>query len=192
MRTGSSRDVQQVEPLLFARDPRQFRQPGYQPSLVSAELPAGRVAASADRIGLSQTLLDEVVVEQPHRHQALLQRRVRQAGPGVQHDDIASPAARPRCQLLHERRHVQTLRGNRVDSVSLADQQVLSQSPRVRVDGPGCPPQIRPYSQPLGRPLVPAKDRPLLLQHHRAAQRISSVRGDAAGYELHPAARDCT
>ena len=54
---------------------------GTRPRCTPAEPPAGRVAAAADRVGLPHALLDQVVVEQPHRHQPLLQRRVRQPRP---------------------------------------------------------------------------------------------------------------
>jgi len=68
--------VQQPCPFALGRDPRQLDHPRHQWPSAAAELPTRGVSAAADRVGISHALLDEKVVEQPHRHQTLLQRGV--------------------------------------------------------------------------------------------------------------------
>ena len=65
--------LQQLQPLALGRDPRQLDHPRHQRPGAAAEVPAGGVAAAADRVGVPQPFLDQEVVEQPHRHQPLLQ-----------------------------------------------------------------------------------------------------------------------
>jgi len=60
--------LEQPQPLRLSRDPRQLDHPRDQrPGLATAEAPARRVTATADRIGLAHTLLDQEVVKQPYR-----------------------------------------------------------------------------------------------------------------------------
>nr|CEL23483.1 hypothetical protein [Kibdelosporangium sp. MJ126-NF4] len=73
-----------------------------------------------------------------------------------------------------------SVRDDRVDALTVAHHQVLGQAAGVGVDRSWRSPEIGPHPQPLGRPLVSAEHRPLLVQHHRA-QRISLVRGLAVG-----------
>src|SRR4051794_28684809 len=52
------RGLQELQPLLVGGDPREFGQPRDQATLMTAEPAARRVAATADRVGLMQALLD--------------------------------------------------------------------------------------------------------------------------------------
>lgn len=73
-------DAQDGLPLLVSRDPREFGVAGHEPFLaLSAEAPRGRVVATANRIGLAAAFLNEVVVKQAHRNQALLDGGIGQA-----------------------------------------------------------------------------------------------------------------
>ena len=166
--------LQQPCPFALGRDPRQLDHPRHQRPGAAAELPTRGVAAAADRVGISQALLDEEVVEQPHRHQTLLQRGVGQADPGVQSDDVGT-AVRSGRQLPHEQRDLRTIGGQRVDAVTFTDQQILRQPPRIRVDGAPGTTQIGPDAQPLGGTFVPTQDGPLLLHVH--ARHGLSLRG---------------
>ena len=89
---------------------------GHQPAPGSRRpAPRGRITAAADRVGLAHALLHQKVVKQPHRHQPLLHRRVRQPRPGSIDDHVPAPAARPGGQLPYEHRDMSPGRGERVD-----------------------------------------------------------------------------
>lgn len=167
-------DVQDVRPLPLTGDPRQLGQPRYQASLLTAEPPARRVPTAPDRVGLPQALLDQEVVEQPNRHQPLLDRGVRQPSTRIQRHHIRPTPTRPRGQLPHEHRDMRPARSDGVDALAVAHLQILGQPTRVRINSPRRPPQINPDVQPLGRPPMPPQNRPLLLQHHRAQHCPSS------------------
>ncbi|MCG0284545.1 hypothetical protein [Streptomyces sp. PSAA01] len=57
--------LQYSQPLLFAGDPRQLRQPRHQAALATADPAAWGVATPAHRVRLAQTLFHEEVIEQP-------------------------------------------------------------------------------------------------------------------------------
>ena len=144
--------LQQPQPLLLARDPRQPGQPRHQAALRSARPAAGGVTAPAHRVGLAQPLLHQEVVEQPDRHQPLLDRRVRQPCPRVDRHHVRAPQARPRRQLPHEDGDMGTVRGNRVDALPLAQQQVLAQPAGIRIDRPRAPAPDRSRSAATSPP----------------------------------------
>ena len=89
-------------------------------------------------------------------------------------------------QILYKQSDLGSVRDNWVDTLPLTDQQKLRQAARIRVDRAWRPPQIDPDPQPLRRPLVPAQDRPLLLQDHRHSEQGPSARGDAEGQTTDP------
>jgi hypothetical protein len=164
--------LQYPQPLGLGRDPRQLnhardQRPG---AMAAAEAPPGRIRTAADWVGIPQPLLHQEVVEQPHRHQPLLQGGIRQPGPGVDRHHVRSPAAGPGRQLPDEPGNLSAGRGHRVDPVTLTDLQVLSQPASVSVDRPGRPPQVRPDPQPLSRTLMPPQDRPFPLNPRRHHQ----------------------
>src|SRR3954471_2002048 len=72
--------VQEGVPVRLIRDPRQLRLTRDEPAPAAAHASTGRVAAAADRGGVTQPLLlDEVVVEKADGCEALLHRRIGQA-----------------------------------------------------------------------------------------------------------------
>lgn len=97
----------------------------------------------------------QMVIEQPHRHQPLLNCGVRRACPGIDRHHIRAPAAGPAGQLTHVRGDVRSIGGYWIDVLPLAHLQVLGRPQGVGVDRPPRGPQIRPYPQPLGRPCRP-------------------------------------
>jgi hypothetical protein len=167
-------DAQDLQPLPLAGDPRQLGQPRHQAPLLAAEPPTRRVLPAPDRVGLAQPFLDQEVVEQPDRHQPLLDRGVRQPSTRIQRHHVRATPARPPGELPDEHRDMRPTRRDGVDTLTLTHLQVLSQPTRVRINRPRRPPKICPDVQPLGRPPVPPQDRPLLLQHHRAQHCPSS------------------
>jgi len=179
-------DGQDVRPLLLGGNPRQLRQPGHQPALIPAAPSAGREAAPTNGIGLAQPLLHEVVVEQPHRHQPLRNGGAGQPGSGIEGHHIRATAAGPVGQLPHIDADMRPARRERVDTLPLAHLQILGKPPCVGVDRPRRPPEIGPHPQPPGRPHMPAQHRPLLLQHHRAVQAMSSVPWSTPRRHDHP------
>jgi len=76
-------------------------------------------------------------------------------------------SARSGGQGSDEHRDVGPRRHHRVDTLPLADLKELGQPTGVRVDRSCRPTQIGPYSQSLGRTLMPTQNRPLLLRNHR-------------------------
>ena len=169
-------------PLPLVGDPRQLDQPGDEAALVAAELPAGRVLAAADGVGVAQAFLDEVVIEQADRDEPLLDRGVRQPGAGVDRDDVGTAAAGPAGQLADEHRDVGAVGRGRVDVFPLADVEVLGQAAGIRVDRPGRPSQVSPDPQPPGTParagLAPATSP---RTRRRARTSPSSYRPDRSG-----------
>lgn len=103
---------------------------------MAADAPPGRVAAPAKGVGPAHALLDQEVIEQPHRDKPLLQGCVGQPNPRVQRYYIGSPAAGTGGQFSDKRRHLRPVGAERVDAVALTNLQVLGQPSGVGVDRP--------------------------------------------------------
>ncbi len=168
--------AQKSQPFGLAGDPRQLHHPWHQRARPSTGPSAGRITAPTNGIRLPHAFFDQEVVEQSNRHQTLLQSRVRQPRPRVQRHHVGAAPTRPRRQLPHKHRHLAPGRGQRVDALPFTDLQILRQTPRIRIDGSRCTPQIHPDPQPLQRPIVPAEHRPLRLHRLRHAADPSSPR----------------
>ena len=97
------RDRQDVAPLLLGRDPRQLHHPRHQAALLATPLSVRRVSAPPNRIRLPNTLLNQEIEEQPHRHQPLLNRGIRQPAPGIDRHHIRAATAGA-ARSAHERR----------------------------------------------------------------------------------------
>ena len=178
LRTGSPGcDCQDLPPLLLVRDPRQLDQPRDQPPLLASEAADRRELPAPDGVGLTQALLNEVVIEQPDRDQPLLDRGVGQPGPRIDRYHVGAMAARPAGQLANEHRDMRPARPDRVDAFPLADLQILAQATGISIDRAGRPPQIGPDPQPPGRGVVAAQHGPFLLEYN-GAQRCSSAAGE--------------
>lgn len=182
------RHGQDVAPLLFGRDPRQFHQPRHQAALLATPLPSGRIPAASNRIGLPDTFLDQEVEEQPRRHQPLLDRRVRQPAPGIDRHHVRAAATGSPGQLTNEHRNISTVRSDRVDAAVLADLQELHQPARIRIDRPRSTPQISPHPKPDTCQLVPPQHRPLVCDLHQPAQRHTTAPTERPKPEDHPGA----
>lgn len=191
VRTGSAAATRQNgPPLLVAGDPGKLHQPAHQPTLSPAAAGPRGVAAPADGIVLAQPLLDQEVVEQPHRHQTLLERRVRQPGPRVQSHNVGAPTARPRPQLPYMQSDMGPRGPHRVHALPLAQLQILRQPPGVGIDRPRRPPQVLAHLQPGRCLLMPTEYRPLLPQLDHLVPLIPSARGSP--YETASLASDST
>ena len=115
-------------PLLVGRNPRKFCEPWNQPTLtLTCETPAGCVAATTDRVGLEQTLLDEVIVEEADGDQPQLHGRVRQAHPRIDGDNVGSAPPWPRGKVVHIACDLTTICANRIDVAPFAKPQVIGQ-----------------------------------------------------------------
>ena len=158
-----TKDRQHVAPLLIGGDPWHLDEPRHQRTSAGTNRAPGAVTAPADRVRAANTLLDQKVIEEPHRDKALLERGVREAAPRVKRHRIHTKTARTARQLPDERRDLRPASDKRIDTVALADLQILSKPARIRVDRPRCPTKIGPDPQPLDRTLVAAEDHPLLL-----------------------------
>src|SRR6478736_4845705 len=108
----------------------------------------GRVAASADRVGLTQTLLDQEVVKQPYRNHSLLQGGIGQTHARVDRHHVRTPATGPLGQFPYVACDVGSVGPERLDSHPLAHLQVLGQPASVGVQRPGRTPQIGPHAKP--------------------------------------------
>ena len=87
--------LQDGAPVRLIRDPGQPHLARDQPApAVAAHAGTGRVAAAADRVGVTQPLLDQVVVEQADGCEALLHRRIGQARASGGRDSGSAPACR--------------------------------------------------------------------------------------------------
>lgn len=100
---------------------------------MAGEVPR-REPPSPDGVGFAFALLNEVVVEEAHCYQPLLERGVRQANPRVECDDPCAAAVRPLTEVADVVCDRRTIRRERFDPVTVADRQVIRQRPCVSFD----------------------------------------------------------
>ena len=137
----------------------------------------GAVAATADRVRVAEAFLDLEVVEQPDRHQTLLERGVGAPRPRVKCHRVPPVAARTAGQLPDEGCDLRPAGAERVDPVVFAELEVLSKPTGIGVDRPRRPAEVRPDPEPLRRSRVPGEHRPLLLQTNQQDATDLSARG---------------
>ncbi len=89
-------------PLVIRRNPGQFREPRDQPAVpLAAKSLARCVSAPTDGIRFALAFLYEMVVEETHGHQTLLERRVCQTDARIEDDYACSTSVRASDQIAH-------------------------------------------------------------------------------------------
>src|SRR5262249_1755602 len=114
-----------------------------------AECLASGVPATANRVGLAPTLLDQIVIKEPHGHQPLLKRGIGEtcAGPDVHHVLAARIAP---CQQVADVACDRRPAGRQwLDAFTNTDREVVGKPPAVSLDGPGREAEVGLHTQPL-------------------------------------------
>src|SRR5438132_1139556 len=127
--------LDQLPSLLGGWSPGQCREAWDQPApAVTGEATARCIATSADRAGLAQTLLDEMIVKKTDGNQAELHGRVGQANSRIDRDHIGSASTRAVGKIVHVAGDLAAISAERIDAVSFAKGQVISQRTTIGVD----------------------------------------------------------
>src|SRR5207245_8566776 len=92
------REINKLTLLLVRWDPRQFCKAWHQPAFaLPTETVRGRVPTASDGVRFSTSFLDEVVVEQAHGHQALLEGGVGEPDAGIESNNVRTAMIGARC-----------------------------------------------------------------------------------------------
>jgi hypothetical protein len=94
-----------------------------------------RVRPTSDRIGFPPAFFDEVVVEQTHSHEPLLQGGVCEPNAGIESDDVRTAAVWSNRQITHIPGDLSTTCVQRIVSLALGDGKVISETSCVRLNG---------------------------------------------------------
>ena len=117
-------------------------------SCIARRSHAKALGRAKSRVPVTDALLDQEVIEQPHDRDPNLKRRVRQPSTGVERDHICAMTAGPLPQIADVPGNVGPAGVDHVDAGSLAEPQVVDQRAGVRVDRPRRATKIAEQPQP--------------------------------------------
>jgi hypothetical protein len=125
-------------PLFIVGNPRKLGVARNESFLaLAAEALACRVASPTDGIALALAFLDQVVVEEPDRGEALLQGRIGESHPRIEDTHPLPARIGTRGQVMHILGEMFLGRGFRHNLVTVAEREVVAQRTAIRSDGVG-------------------------------------------------------
>ncbi len=144
-----SSSQKELLPLIIAGDPGEPSQPWDQTvGPDGADRLPWRVAAAPDWIACASSLMDEMVIEEPHCNEPLLNSGVRQPRARVDGHDVAAARMWSGTQVAHVTCDVRSGGGHQVHICSRANRHVIRQATPVGVDGPRRQPAIHLHLKP--------------------------------------------